>query len=106
MSADTTTEAPERDAVAEMRAEMLADGWTPERTRVRSEAYRDLQRRHPKMYALIREKWTGDQLVQPYLIAVAPTHGELRRVAESLPVDQREGASICFVIPEGAALGY
>lgn len=108
MSTDTTTEpeAPERDARAEMRAALLADGWTPERTRVRSEAFLELQQNHPRMFALVREQWDGDRLIQPYLLAVAPTRAELRQLTESLPANELVGAMIHYVLPAGAVLGY
>ena len=67
----------ERDPVQEMRDRLLAAGITPERRKAKREAFRELQRQHPKMYAVIREKWDGDELVQPYVLAVAQEIDEM-----------------------------
>ena len=108
MNTNTTAEpeAPERDARAEMRAGLLADGWTPERLAAKRAAYRQLQDRHARMYAAVREKWEGDSLVEPYLLAVAPDYPQLRAKLAAIPVHQLEGASICYVTPAGVAMGY
>ena len=75
----------ERDPVAEMRKRARAEGYTPERILARRELQRELGRKHPGMHAVIREKWDGDKIVEPYLLAVAATVDEIYRLADALP---------------------
>lgn len=96
----------ERDPVQEIRDRMAADGWTPERRAVKRTAWRELQGKYPGMYAVIREEWDGEILVEPYLLAVAASQEEIDRLAEQLPADQSEGAVITYIWPNNKAMGF
>ncbi len=96
----------DRDPVAEMKQRLLKAGFTPERAKAKREAQRELQRKHPGMHAVVREKWDGDKLVEPYLLAVAATHDEIDRLADALPEQLSEGAVVTFIWPPNKAMGF
>lgn len=96
----------ERDPVAEMKKRLLKAGFTPERIQAKRELQRELGRKYPGMHAVIREKWDGDKIVEPYLLAVAATLEEIYRLADALPEEVSEGAIITYIWPPNKAMGF
>ena len=96
----------ERDPVAEMRKRMRAAGFTPERTQAETVAFHEIQRKHPRMYVLIRQKWDGTKLVEPFLLAVSAVEEEVAAIYYSLPEGERRDAEVRYVHPAGQAFAY
>ena len=96
----------ERDPVADMKKRLLKAGFTPERIKAEQAAERELGQKYPRMHALIRMKWDGEKLIEPYLLAVAETLDEIYRLADEIPKDRKEGAVITYIWPPGVAMGF
>lgn len=99
-------EAPERDAVAEMRAALRKQGWTPERQEALKVAHREMRERYGRMYVLYREVWDGNRLTEPLVRAASLDEDEVLAIYEQLPLDQQRATSVRYVHPAGMAMGY
>jgi hypothetical protein len=105
---DTDLESPEdeRDPVQEMRDRVRAAGYPPERIKAETAAFHEIKKQYPRMYAVIRSKWDGEKLVEPYLLAVGDTEQEGLSLYDALPDEQREGAEVRYVHPVDQAFAY
>lgn len=96
----------ERDPVAEMKKRLLKAGFTPERIKAETVAFREIQQKHPRMYALIRQTWDGTKLVEPYLLAVSAVEEDVAAIYNALPEGERRDAEVRYVHPAGMAFAY
>lgn len=73
--------------------------WTPERLDVRNARFVELRKLYPDRYVAYRERWDGDRLVEPFVLAVADTAAEVERVLSTLPPERARDAVIDYQLP-------
>jgi hypothetical protein len=83
---------------------MLAAGETPERQAARNARIAELCAQYPGQFVVIREEWDGAQIVEPFLLAVAPTAIAAEEALKNQPPELAAGAAIEYLMPRDRAM--
>ena len=74
---------------------------SPVRVRARREKWRQLRREYPNKFIAYRERWDGDRLVEPFVLAAGDSESQIADGVHALPSAEGEQATIAFVAPPG-----
>jgi hypothetical protein len=69
----------------------------PPRSAAISARFAELRRQHPGKYLAFREEWDGDELREPFVVAVGETLEEVESATAALPTAERARVFIEFL---------
>jgi hypothetical protein len=87
-----------------LEAAMAAIGETPERMATRNARIAELCAKHPGQFAAIREEWDGAKIVEPFLLAVAPSAIAAEQALKDCLPELAANAVIEYLIPPNRAM--